>query len=1219
MAPRRKYGQTWWGQAWLRALEYVPDANRLARGRTYYNAGRVFNVEFDADKLKLEALVEGSAYVPYEVVFRFDPLPAADKVRLIDALSNDSALVARILDGELPGEVLDVCREHRIALFPRSWRDLHPSCSCPDSSAFCKHLAALFYLLLDRIDADPFMVFLTRGVDLKKELRSRGVNLDEAVQTQPLALDVFWQQISRDGDLAEKRSDDEALQVLRSVDYSRLADMRPTLERLVPERFRPLDPPGFQAFILRLVRRAAQAAQKPFQSPLLMHTPDNARRLLATVVRDAPDALQPLDLVPCLTMGTGIDPVIALREHIPSARGRSARVRIDPETAPLAVACRLIALPATVVRRLRPEAECIRTMAVVAGFLLQNACVAPTPVSLDGAVRLWWLPALREPSVRALVDHLSIGISPWAVSMAGDAFPVAPEAPGFARAVVVAALTALTNAAVKSLRAWDEKPTDPGRILASQHEDVARITAGAARALGNLAARAFRAFLLADAHPWRPTVSAATHADGVKINFGLLARKGVDGPYSLSRPVLLKRLLTDERFANDRFAALNVLSTLVEACPLLERIQKTRGRPVTLTSSELKDFVFETAPVLTMLGVTLSLPLSLKRILRPTLVGRVSLNPDAGSKSLLGRDAVGHFVWEAALGGRTLTPEDIEELRRHAGGIVRMGEDYVFIDPEELAKLTRMLDKQPQPTYLERMRAVLAGEHEGVPVFATDDLKERLAALSNIPDMTPPASLTATLRPYQARGYSWLVKNLRLGLGALIADDMGLGKTLQVIAALTFLKEKGELEQTSVIAVVPTGLLTNWTREIAKFSPSLTVSVYHGNQRELPPQEALPDVVLTSYGTLRRDAELIASRHWRLLVLDEAQALKNADTAQSVAVRSLGVKQVIAMSGTPVENRLSEYWSILQAVQPGLLGSAEDFVRTFASPIESNHDMRAAQAFKRLTAPFMLRRLKSDKSIIADLPDRLTIDRFTTLTPEQAVLYSDTLEKLMKKIAKLEGKDAEETRMARRGAVLKLITALKQICNSPSQFLKTEAPHPDSGKAAALFEILENCRDADRKTLIFTQYREMGERLQHWIEEAMGEKADFLHGGVPVKKRQEMVDRFQTDRSVGILIVSLKAGGTGLNLTAASCVIHYDLWWNPAVEAQATDRAYRIGQRRDVLVYRFVTAGTFEERINAMLEAKRGLADMTVATGETWIGDLPAAELEELLRLQEGV
>ena len=370
----------------------------------------------------------------------------------------------------------------------------------------------------------------------------------------------------------------------------------------------------------------------------------------------------------------------------------------------------------------------------------------------------------------------------------------------------------------------------------------------------------------------------------------------------------------------------------------------------------------------------------------------------------------------------------------------------------------------------------------------------------------------------------------------------------------------------------------------------------------------------------------MADYGWRLLILDEAQAIKNAASSQSMAVRSLRIAQTIAMTGTPVENRLMEYWSIFDVVQPHLLGSARDFQNTFAAPIEAAHDQHAAQAFRRLTAPFMLRRLKSDKSIIADLPERSSMDLFTTLTPEQAGLYQKTLNAAMLRIEKieLEARQADDAkrgaaRIIRRGAVLKLITALKQICNSPSQYLKSKAPRPDSGKGAALLDTLERCHEANRKVLIFTQYREMGERLQTWIQIAAGESVDFLHGGVPASKRQEMVDRFQTDRSVRTLIVSLKAGGTGLNLTAASAVIHYDLWWNPAVEAQATDRAYRIGQRRDVIVYRFVTSGTFEERINELLSSKKDLADMTVSAGETWIGDLPADELRTLFSLENQI
>ena len=599
---------------------------------------------------------------------------------------------------------------------------------------------------------------------------------------------------------------------------------------------------------------------------------------------------------------------------------------------------------------------------------------------------------------------------------------------------------------------------------------------------------------------------------------------------------------------------------------------------------------------------------------------------DAGTgKSFLGKDAFSRFDWRVAVGDRELTKEELTELAKHVGEVVQVGDDFVYLDPTELARMAETVDKQPQPTYLEKMRAALMGNYENkgrqAEVLVSDEIRKRLKRLTEIDEISPPENLHATLRPYQARGFSWLMKNLRLGIGALIADDMGLGKTLQVIATLLQLKNDGELTKAKALVVVPTTLMTNWQREITKFAPSLSVGIYHGTSRVLPEAvKDLPDVTLTTYGLMRRETEKLAGYKWRLLVLDEAQSVKNATSGQSVAAKSLNASQTIAMTGTPVENRLSEYWSILETVQPRLLGSLKDFTETFAAPIETDHSESAAEAFRRLTAPFMLRRLKSDKSIIADLPERNTVDQFTNLTAEQAALYSKVLEAHMKKLKKLEEKAVEDPqgtdiRTIRRGEVLKLITSMKQICNSPSQYLKTETATPDSGKAAALFDILGHCREAGRKVLIFTQYREMGERLQTWIEKATGHRPDFLHGGVSVKARQVMVDRFQTDRSVHAMIISLKAGGTGLNLTAASCVVHYDLWWNPAVEAQATDRAYRIGQRRDVLVYRFVTAGTFEERINEMLMEKRNLADLTVATGETWIGELSAAELQSLFTL----
>jgi len=491
---------------------------------------------------------------------------------------------------------------------------------------------------------------------------------------------------------------------------------------------------------------------------------------------------------------------------------------------------------------------------------------------------------------------------------------------------------------------------------------------------------------------------------------------------------------------------------------------------------------------------------------------------------------------------------------------------------------------------------------------------EKLREISREKEIPVPDDIRAELRPYQKRGYSWLMKNFRLGLGSLIADDMGLGKTLQVITALDELKREGELKTGKVIAVVPATLLTNWVREIRKFAPNLTAEIYHGSDRRLGDPDKRPDVLLTTYGTLRRDSEQLSKLSWRVMVLDEVQAVKNTGTGAYAAASSFPADRVIAMTGTPVENRLMEYWSIFSIVQPGLLGTASDFRENFSVPIENEHDPRAAEAFRKLVAPFMLRRMKTDKAIISDLPDCIVQDVMTTLLPEQAYLYQEALTRNLDAISRAEA-NSRDKQVKRRALVLKLITELKQICNSPSQYNKQWSETPDSAKAETLFELLDECRENGRKVLVFTQYREMGELLQGWIAKKTGRKPEFLHGGVSVARRAVMVDDFQNNPDSHILLVSLKAGGTGLNLTAASVVIHYDLWWNPAVESQASDRAWRIGQQRDVLVYRFVTEGTFEERINEMLTEKRRITDLAVSSGENWVGDMSTSELRALFSL----
>lgn len=943
---------------------------------------------------------------------------------------------------------------------------------------------------------------------------------------------------------------------------------------------------------------------------------------------------------------------------------------LEREVTPAREAAALLALTNAETEAMTRDIESRRAVVRAAARLILSGQIRPILYRAAGvehpAPRLLWVPALQNDGVKAVFQTLSAALTyrtddlvdPETLANAGFPAPELPDEPSDeasddspdekaegvsgeeaapartavsvaenerrVRTIVLLALSDAIKALFAAYSGDIEKANLPTALLLG--EDTSPLDGLLTDRPMKLLLAAFRPFQLASLYPWMPALTLTRLAKGrTELTFGILSREASHRELKFdaetrkkeeelhekgefgSSPVPYSLLLASPRWQTHRYAAASALAAFVKALPALSALLNGRGT-MTLEPAFLKTFFTEIAPQITWLGVPLVLPGKLRGLLRPRLIARVGTIPGGGVGSFLTRETLSEFRWEVAIGSRTMTLEELRKLMDEVGNVIPIDDEFVFLDPKLLEDMEEIAKKSSDP--FERLRATLTGEWRGAQVLADENLRERMRVLTDVKDLPVPAGLRAELRPYQHRGYSWLMKNLRLGFGGLIADDMGLGKTLQAIAAMTALKESGELAEKKILCVLPMGVLTNWAREIERFSPTLTVGLYHGLDRAMP--EVLPDVTLTSYGTLRRDVEVLKSRRWRLVVLDEAQAVKNPAAAQSSAVRSLTADAVIAMTGTPVENRLMEYWSILSVVMPGLLGSATDFQREYATPIEIDHDPARLEAFRRLTAPFMIRRVKSDKSIIRDLPEKNVIDRFTSITKEQAALYAKTLDESMRK---LRGEDRSMTLAQRRGIVLTLIMKLKQICNSPSQFLGTRTEKPDAGKGVALLEILSECRESDRKVLIFTQFREMGERLQEWIAKATGERPDFLHGGVTRERRARMTDRFQNDRTVRTMIVSLKAGGTGLNLTAASAVVHYDLWWNPAVEDQATDRAHRIGQRRDVLVYRFISAGTFEERVNELLAQKRRLTDLTVHSGENWLGDLSNDELDQLFRL----
>ncbi|APW59843.1 DEAD/DEAH box helicase [Paludisphaera borealis] len=677
-----------------------------------------------------------------------------------------------------------------------------------------------------------------------------------------------------------------------------------------------------------------------------------------------------------------------------------------------------------------------------------------------------------------------------------------------------------------------------------------------------------------------------------------------------------------------------LLSALGQAAALSPRIEASLKSAApsgyTLDAAGAYEFLSEKAGVLEEAGFGVFLPAWWTRKgTKLRLAARaVVASPKMTSKAGLSLDEVLKFRWEVALGDETLTLSELKALAKLKTPLVKVRGRWVELNPEEIqAALAYWTAKgETSITAREAVHMALGAakppgslDFEGVKASGwLADLLAQLEGASGFETLDPPDGFHGELRPYQTRGFSWLGFLGRWGFGACLADDMGLGKTIQTLALIQREWESRPARRRKpTLLICPTSVVGNWSKEAARFTPDLPVMVHHGLERargaDFKKQAAKHALVLSSYALLHRDFEVLKQPAWTALVLDEAQNIKNPQTKQAKAARALQAEHRIALTGTPVENHVGDLWSIIEFLNPGWLGTQAEFKRTFHVPIQVGRDPEAARRLQRLTAPFVLRRLKSDKSIIADLPEKLEMKVFCTLTKEQGSLYAAVVEETAERIESTEG-------VQRKGIVLATLMKLKQVCNHPAQFLGDHsAVSGRSGKLARLTEMLDEALSVGDRALVFTQFAEMGTLLKNHLQETFGREVLFLHGATPKAQRDRMVERFQAKGDDGppIFILSLKAGGTGLNLTAANHVFHFDRWWNPAVENQATDRAFRIGQTRRVQVHKFVCVGTLEERIDAMIEDKKEVAGRVVGSGEAWLTKLSNKELKDLFALRE--
>ena len=670
-----------------------------------------------------------------------------------------------------------------------------------------------------------------------------------------------------------------------------------------------------------------------------------------------------------------------------------------------------------------------------------------------------------------------------------------------------------------------------------------------------------------------------------------------------------------------------LLTSLGQAAGLCPRIETSlRGaRPegYALDAAGAHDFLTQTALALEQSGFGVMLPAwwsgkgtklrlgARAHVKSPTLAG-------GGGLSL--EDLV-EFRWEMALGDESVSLEELQALARLKAPLVKVRGQWVQLTAEEIQAALDLWKNRPEGAMKARdvMRMALGASPlplaiEGVTATGwVGDLLAQLEGHGQFEELPAPGGFEGTLRPYQVRGFSWLTFLRRWGLGACLADDMGLGKTIQALAL--FEREAHSDGEQPVLLICPTSVVGNWHKEAARFTPHLRVMVHHGltrtRSKAFAEEAGNHHLVISTYALLQRDLEILKEVSWRGIVLDEAQNIKNPETKQARAARSLAAGYRIALTGTPVENNVGDLWSIMEFLNPGLLGTQGEFKKSFFIPIQAARNQSAANRLKKLTGPFILRRLKTDKTVIADLPEKMEMKVFCNLTKEQASLYAAVVEEAGKALESAEG-------IQRKGVVLATLSKLKQVCNHPAQFLGDNSSLAErSGKLARLAEMAEELLETGDRALIFSQFAEMGAILKRYLEETFGRETLFLHGAVPKKQRDRMVERFQQeDHGPPFFILSLKAGGTGLNLTRATHVFHFDRWWNPAVENQATDRAFRIGQTKNVQVHKFVCVGTLEEKIDEMIERKKEIAAGVVGTGEGWLTELSTAELKEIFALR---
>jgi len=1150
---KNRYGITPWGSWFIDVLNSYGMGGRLDRGRTYANTGKVLSLKLESGRVV--AKVKGNYHPFYQVEIIFPPLKEAELI--YNMIEEDPLLLAHIASGELPEIFLQKLKQRNISLIPRHWREMKKSCTCPDEYGDpCKHLAALYFIIAREIDTNPHLLFRLRGMDLTARFGKSAVQ-------RILPPFTISHKVGDNNSIGEKEN--TALVVRPSP---------PVLEEI----------PNCVNLITALLPSAPAFCKRDFAVVM-------AEFYHRTAHYKAWETAEVIDQAETEHNFSRSVWTIHCPDHGPGAKLFLDAQDIDGN-----------------IRRFTPcdafdyfirfsseDGTSSYNFLFYLFKFLYMLCSAsafiPYVLAKGKTLKIIWRPFETLPDVWKILD--AIGAVEY--GMLGT----------------VSGRSVVDLLASAFLSEWVYR-----RSLAFR-KSFGRQSGG--REYLELLNLFFYETEIDVSSPARRSLPMAIdrwlsvlHIDFTARRYSIAIRDahakrafGTDNKFSFSMDVLIEEKTETKKIPLCQCKDLEALKAPIALSNYLPEIrllasapEKERKESVELSQARLVYFLESASFLLIRLGMTVELPKSLHRELKPRLLVRGdTAGKGSGSiKRYLDLNAMQEFEWQIAIGDEVIDIEEFEKLVKQKQELVRFRDGFIKIDTEEFERLLKKA-KGTKPDLNDFLKAHFSGD--SILSFDARKIIDNIFREQNLP---VPNSLNAVLRPYQKRGYNWVCSLLFSGFGCILADDMGLGKTVQSIATLLRLKEDGHLDK-GCLVLAPASLLSNWEKELESFAPSLLVSRFHGPNRIINRKF---NVFLTTYQTAVRDVEKLKNVAFSMLLVDEAHLMKNAETRVSRAVKTLQSQYRLALSGTPVENRLEDLRSLFDFIIPGYLGNAKAFQKQYRVPIEVMRSREQMEALRKITAPFLLRRVKTDKTIIKDLPEKIVANEYAVLEKEQAALYESVVSESIKKSEKMESKE-------RSSLILSLLTSLKQICDHPRVFDK-ESPAVSelSGKAQLLLTLLEEIMASREKVLIFSQYVETLDCLDLIIRKEMKEAALIYHGGLKENVRSTLVNRFQNDPAAKIFLVSLKAGGLGLNLTAASRVIHYDLWYNPAVENQATDRAFRIGQKRNVFVHRFITKNSFEEKIDAMISGKRELAEMTIASGESWLARMSHEELKDL-------